>query len=510
MKAHLHRHRGRYLLGILMAIAIGAGYSFGYEETNAQFVQVERGSIAQEVVVTGATKPMEEVELGFERGGRISRVDAPVSARVAAGAALVALESADLAAAKLEAEARLDAARARLAEMRRGPRPEEVRIGEVRVANAAAALADAQQNLLDKLQSAFAKSDDAIRNAVDQLFSNPRSADPQITIATFPERTSREAERVVVEHMLVAWEQSLAGLNASGDLDAAAQAGRENLLAVSQFLDRIASGVNALTVSAALSYRSEIAAARASVSAETAALTAAGEKLRAARASLTLAEEELRLTRAGASIEEIQAQEARVKEAEANVRARAAEIGKTVLRAPFAGTVVSQEAKVGEIVAAGTPLVTLVGATALEIEANVPEVDIGRIAAGNPVAITVDAFPGEEFSGAISLIEPAETIVDGVVNFKVKVALAAQDPRLRNGLTANLTIRTLEKANVLVIPQFAVVETDEGTFVEKYGNGETARVAVRVGIRSQDGKVEVASGLREGDWVVNVGAKTGD
>ena len=137
-----------------------------------------------------------------------------------------------------------------------------------------------------------------------------------------------------------------------------------------------------------------------------------------------------------------------------------------------------------------------------------PEVDIGRVAVGNNVAITIDAFPGEQFKGVVSYIDPAETIVDGVVNYKTTITFTNDDPRLRSGLTVNLFVETKHKDGVLIIPQYAVLETDQGTYALKQVSTQKTQVPITIGIRGEDGNVEVLTGLNEGDTIYNVGLKT--
>ena len=134
--------------------------------------------------------------------------------------------------------------------------------------------------------------------------------------------------------------------------------------------------------------------------------------------------------------------------------------------------------------------------------------DIGALNIDNQVKITFDAFPKETFLGKIAFIEPAETIVDGVTNFKIKIILEKDDARLKSGLTANLDIITKTKESVLFLPQYAILENDEGSFVKLASNGQTLQQAVELGLRGENGSIEILSGVNEGDEVLNIGLKT--
>ena len=123
-----------------------------------------------------------------------------------------------------------------------------------------------------------------------------------------------------------------------------------------------------------------------------------------------------------------------------------------------------------------------------------PETDIGQVSVGNPVNMTFDAFPGETFTGKVFYIDPAETDISGVVDYKVKVSFDTSDPRMKSGLTANLNIETQTDNNVLILPQYAVLQNDQGNFVEVLQNGAAVQVPVTLGIHDDQRNVEVASG----------------
>ena len=213
-------------------------------------------------------------------------------------------------------------------------------------------------------------------------------------------------------------------------------------------------------------------------------------------------ENELALKLAGTSPEEIRSQEANVKEAEARVDSYQAQIAKTILRSPIGGVVTKKSASIGEVASLNIPILSVISDNKLEIEANVPEIDIGKVSKTNEVKIVFDAFPQESFAGKVSYIDPAETIVDGVSNFKIKIALAGYDPRMKSGLTANLSIVTYQKDNALIVPVYAISENAEGYFVTRISGKKIEEVPVALGIKNQNGDAEIISGLKEGDLVL--------
>ena len=117
------------------------------------------------------------------------------------------------------------------------------------------------------------------------------------------------------------------------------------------------------------------------------------------------------------------------------------------------------------------------------------------------VHITIDAFSGQQISVIVSYVEPAATIVDNVVTYKVTVAIDEQNSDLKSGLTANLAIETNRKDDVLNIPQYAVINREGKTFVKKVENKEVIEKEIVVGTRGSNGMVEVVSGISAGDTI---------
>ncbi len=507
---------------VMVAIVVLAGGGFGYwyfvkrNQTSTPLITVTRGSISQDVTVTGNTKPEQSVDLAFEKGGKIVGVFADVGSMVSSGQALVKLDTSELMGSLADAGANVDAQNAKLAELKSGTRPEEIQIDEVKVTNAVSAFDDAKLGLIDKLNDSYTKSDDAIRNTVDEFFSNSRGSNPQLNFPGIDSqlKSNLEHSRFVLESTLVDWKASLNTLSAMSGLGVYADIAKKNLDTVKSFLDMIAFAINALTLSASTpqatidTYKADVASARTNINTATVNLSGAVEKWRSVDADVTLAQNELSLAKAGTVSEQLTAQVAVVKQAEAKLETIQAQIAKTTLYAPISGVVTKQDAKVGEIAAASVVLVSIISQNKFEVDANVPEVDIGKIHVGDVVLIAFDAFSGESFSGKVGYVDPAETIIDGVVNFKIKIFFEKEDPRFKSGLTTNLSIHTLVKNNVLLLPQYAVIETDQGTFVKKSTGGVVTQVPVETGIRGIDGNLEIVSGLGEGDQVVNVGLKT--
>jgi HlyD family secretion protein len=137
----------------------------------------------------------------------------------------------------------------------------------------------------------------------------------------------------------------------------------------------------------------------------------------------------------------------------------------------------------------------------------VPEIGIGRVEVGNPVDVTLDAFPGEAFRGTVSYIEASETQVDGVANFKINIAFDAVPEHMKSGLSTNLQIVTMRKDDVLLVPYHFLSFEGTQAYAYKEEGDKDEKTPVTLGARGEDGRSEVIEGLSEGDVLVTPPAK---
>jgi RND family efflux transporter MFP subunit len=174
-----------------------------------------------------------------------------------------------------------------------------------------------------------------------------------------------------------------------------------------------------------------------------------------------------------------------------------------VIRAPISGTVASVSTQEGETVAASftaPTFVTIIGDNALQLIAMVDETDIGQIARGNAVTFTVEAYPARELTGHVERIAPKATIVSGVVNYEVMIAIDDPANLLKPDMTANISIRAAERQS-LVIPSGAVHREDDERFVYVDQAGTIVKRPVTIGTR-EGGLTEIRKGLDAADRVL--------
>lgn len=233
---------------------------------------------------------------------------------------------------------------------------------------------------------------------------------------------------------------------------------------------------------------------------ERAELTQAEATLQLSRANNQRADE---LMRTGAGTQRSQDEaRSRLRVDEATVAYRRARLDKLSIEAPFDGVLGLRRMSVGEFVNAGTELINLEMVDPLKVDFRVPEIYLAAVAAGQRVAIAVDAMPNRNFEGEVIAIDPA--IDPGGRSIVIRARVPNPDDVLRPGLFARVTLTLASRENAVFVPDSAIVPFGERHFVFKVVDGKAVQTPVRLGERSR-GEVEIVEGLAAGDIVVTAG-----
>jgi membrane fusion protein (multidrug efflux system) len=179
-----------------------------------------------------------------------------------------------------------------------------------------------------------------------------------------------------------------------------------------------------------------------------------------------------------------------------------ARLEKYRLVAPFDGIVGLRRVSPGEFVNVGTAIVNLESIDPIKLDFRVPEVMLSRVAAGQALVVTVDAFPDRTFPGTIVAIDPA---IDPVGrSIAVRASLPNRDGILRPGLFARVRLTLREEPQAVMVPEAAIVPFGGRMLVMKVVDGKAQPQPVTLGLR-RGGKVQVTEGLAAGDVVVTAG-----
>ena len=154
-----------------------------------------------------------------------------------------------------------------------------------------------------------------------------------------------------------------------------------------------------------------------------------------------------------------------------NVQKAQTNLGYATITSPIDGVVLSKSVEEGQTVAASfnTPELFTIAQdlTDMRVIADIDEADIGGVKEGQRVSFTVDAFPDDKFEGQVTQVRQQATTESNVVTYEVVISAPNNDLKLKPGLTANVTIFTLEKNDVLVAPAKALRFMPNEAFLEK-------------------------------------------
>ena len=204
-------------------------------------------------------------------------------------------------------------------------------------------------------------------------------------------------------------------------------------------------------------------------------------------------------------------------------------LGYATITSPIDGVVLSKAVEEGQTVAASfnTPELFTIAQdlTDMRVIADIDEADIGGVKEGQRVSFTVDAFPDDSFEGKVTQVRQQATTESNVVTYEVVISAPNNDLKLKPGLTANVTIFTMEKNDVMAVPSKALrftpnevllskgemIDDCEGDHKVWTKEGNTFK-AHKVEIGTSNGMLtEIVSGISEGmDVLVDFNISGGD
>jgi len=506
----IKRKKWWFIIGLIALVLIML-FSGNGNGDQSEPVVVQRGSVVAEVSITGEVKPSHSIDLAFEQGGRISAVYASVGKEVYKGATLVVQENASLYAQLSQAQAGLATQQAKLDELTKGARPQEIAAKEAELNKAKQDLSSYYNNAINVLNDAYAKANDAVRKQTDSLFDNDESTSPQLTFSTGDAQAKIDGEfqRVLIRDLLNSWAKNVSTLQlySLDPIDAALEQGQNNLATIRTFLNVLSRALDSslgLSSTDLAAYKASINTALSNINTAASSVSTQQQSVATQKLIVERISNELSILVSGATQEQIKAQEAQVLQAQGQVDYYYAQIAKTVLRASFDGVVTKVAIDPGEIVAANIPVVSIIGAGAYEIEAYITESDIAKVRIGNTASVTLDAYgSGVLFNAKVTHIDISETRVEGVATYKALLQFSEEDERILPGLTANIDILTNRKDDVLYIPTREILIKEGKKYVTvREGENDSKEVEIETGLRGSDGRTEIISGLSEGQVLV--------
>jgi HlyD family secretion protein len=473
---------------------------------------VKLGQLKQYVSVTGSVQSSRDANLSFQTLGSVAHVGVKVGDIVSQGKILATLQSGDAEASLLNAQAQLASAEATLGQLTQGFRKEEVAVKQQMVDNAKNSLEQSYIALPDTIRNVDATTADVVKNKLNSLFvSNGDRYTLSFSSCDQNLQSSIESSRSKIETTLADYQKKssvISTISQEENIDAVFELAYNATVETNTLVGSISSLLLAPCSSQNTSLdpmRVTLSSVRATMNALFLDITAKRGALNVAKNTLSQATRDLELTKAGTDPYKLKAQAALVSQAEAQVVAAKSGVSKTMIVAPFSGTISDISITEGETVTGGKTVISMLAIDAFEIEAKVPEVDVVKLKTGADVDVTLDAYgKAVTFPATVTRINPTATVEGSVPFYKVIITFTGKDVRIKSGMTANVNIVTESKTQAIILPSRFVQVKDEknGTIILLKDGKETVRGVV-LGVRGQDGLIEIVSGLVPGDEVVS-------
>jgi len=524
-----------FVLLFLSIIAVFVSYRLtNKSKLSYDFAVVERGDVLQEVSATGGVNRGEEINLGFKQAGTLKEMYVKIGDVVLQGQELAKLETSTINIQLAEAEAALQMSQAKLDKVLAGFSQEDIEVARTAKENAEDAYDWALQNLEDAKTTADEnlKSDyEDASNVLDSSYLKAHNASNEMIslchgsfwvnylikdnkdevrdyvskMKTFSDKVKQDSSNQNIDEGLSEFEEYLVKIRDS------LQDAKEKLDSPDYFykisstekdsVDTQRSYINT-ALSNVISSRQTIVS---TCTANTISLNTARASASSSWGALNVAKDQLALKTASPREEDVALNMAQVSQSIAKVNLLLQAIRDAILRSPLDGQITEIKSKIGESVQITGYVISLLPAQPFQIEVDIPETDISKIELQDSCRITLDAFPEKEFSGKVIEINPTESVIQGVVYYNLKSSFEADEDGIKPGMTANITITTDSRENVLVLPQRAVIKKDGKRIARvvsnKYKQG-FEEVEVDTGLKGSEGEIEILSGVREGDKVI--------
>jgi HlyD family secretion protein len=457
---------------VLIAVAVVMYFVFGTGgPSKLVSVEVKNGDITEKINLTGQVRASQGVDLAFSQQGQVTASYVKVGDTVYAGQSLAAIDSSNLQAQLLVSQAQLDALDSNVVQSKNNA---------------------AMQSAYASGLAASQKSVSLAKDVVITLFD----------IQSVSVNTSLwDAKGKVVESLLGQGNAGFWGTQQIADLNGGAfglvqtavnnptQDDIDNALSATlKALQDIRYFINTIPVDPWLSV-----AEKSVVMQEKTAIN-----LEIITTSNNIQVIALQKVNNSATISGTNSQ---IEAAKANVNAVRTQISKTVLTAPFSGQIAKDDISIGAIASPNVPVIT-VSNNNLEIDTNIPEINVAGAKIGDNADVTLDAFGNNTvFPVTIISIDSTTSIVGGIPVYGAKLKFTTAESGVKPGMTANIEIISATHKNVLAVPISSVIQNNNNYFVViDNGNSKKETRQVTIGLRD-DKNIEIVSGLKLGEKV---------
>lgn len=427
----------------------------------------------QDFSTVGTVRAFTEASVTSETGGRVVSVNALLGQSVPASFIVATLENASERAAVLQAEGAYEAALAASAQ------------GNISVSEANNALVTAQNGAVSTVLSSYNTVTGVVRNSVDDFFANPDSKVPGLKIDGRGMTASVNNERVMLQTLFSEWQNRTNNLSISSNLDSELTFARAQTDRTIALVDTFISLFNSEDADSSYT-AAELQAFSVSFTSLRGTLLGVKSSIDSAEAGLNAARDTVRRAEIASSGGVSSAADAQVKQALGVLRAAQANLSKTILRSPIAGTVNSLPVRAGDFVGPQTVVAEIANNGALQVVIYVGEKERDAFTVGELVSID------NTFEGTVTEIAPAIDAETG----KTEVRIAIESNDIQNGdtVTVSKLIEQSSESKVVVVPLSAVKFESEDGFMFIVENGRLVMRPVELGV-VRGGSIEITNGI---------------
>ncbi len=447
------------------------------------------------VEVTGQVESSKDADLSFDKSGIVNKINVKVGDSVKVGQVIAGLSGGDAYASVREAEAGVQAALATLAQLKSGASDAEISLKNQNLQNAKSDLLNAETQTEDTLVNLKNKLSDIIDYKLSSVFYKDYSQ-YRLTFNSCDQsiQSQLETERA-----------NFLNINIENLTKAKQEVDKMN--AFIGTLQRLLSLPCAISDTTLSDKRATVSSIKTDISLMYSEISSRNNAVSVARNAVSRAEKDLAVS-LNPDKNKIANQEAFVNQAYARLSQAKAQAGKNVLIAPFSGKISEVNIELGELASQSKYAFKLIADSSYQIKSKISEIDIAKIKIGNIATVTLDAYPNVEFSAVVTSVDPSSKNDSGVPRYGVILTFVNADSRILPGMTSNAKIITQVKEGALTIPaSYVEIKSGGGIVRVKISEDKEEERIVKLGIRSEDGRVEILEGLTEKDILIEIAKK---
>ncbi len=485
---------------ILILVVIGFFIFKGKGNTGSiQTGLVTKQNLQETVLSTGQVVSATDLSLSFQASGIVRQISAKEGDKVSKGKVLASLDQSSALANLVSAQGSLAQAQASYDKLINGATPNDIQMLQDAVTSASVSLNNFYNSASITLNGSYTAIYNAYNTVVimkDRYFT---AVDPQSILV--------QDNKININNYMASASTSISQATGNDKVD----------LVISNLSDYLNSTFSSLQIirnqfDLGIYYNNVSATDKALLDAQKTAVSTAlsnintlQNNIASYKASLQTAQHNLSAKQAKPRQEDIDLAKAQIISAQGQVDSAQAIVNNSVVVAPADGTITRVEIKVGELASPSKEVMILQDIGNLHSEAYVSEANVASLQIGQAIDYTFDALgPDQHFSGKVLIINPAATIISGVVDYLVKGSID-NTPNIKPGMTANMTILVAKKDNTLAIPSTAIINKNNQQYVRIITDSKNKtykEVKVQTGLQADGGLVEITSGISDGQEIV--------